>query len=57
MKKILKSICFLATGINITIMLLATILGNLDLLLLAGASGFLTLFGGLYMNTEENNGR
>jgi len=53
MKKILKYICYFATGINVAILGLAFYLSDLDLLALSGSSAILTLFGATFIFSED----
>jgi len=53
MKKIIRHICYLATGINISLMGIAIYLSDLNLLLLSGPSALLTLFGAIFVFSEE----
>jgi len=53
MKRILKHICYFATGINVAILGLAFYLSDLNLLALSGSSAILTLFGATFIFSED----
>ena len=53
MKKIIRHVCYVATGINIALLGLAIHLSDLNLLFMAGASALLTLFGAVFVFSEE----
>jgi hypothetical protein len=56
MKRILRNICLVATGINLPIIGLGVYVGDSQLFLLGATSAMLTLFGALhvYGHTEDN---
>ena len=53
MKKIIRHVCYVATGVNIALIGLAVYLSDLNLLFLSGSSGVLTLFGAVFAFSEE----
>tara|TARA_R100000388_G_scaffold93664_1_gene78828 strand:+ start:1403 stop:1576 length:174 start_codon:yes stop_codon:yes gene_type:complete len=53
MKKILKNTFLVATGLNLAMMGLAIYLSDLELLLIAGPSAVLTLFGAVFVFSED----
>jgi|GEM_PF-5196237 len=53
MKRFLRNICYVATGINVMILSLAVYLNDLNLLLLSGSSATLTLFGAMFAFSED----
>ncbi len=55
MKRVLRNICLVATGINLPVIGLAVYLADLQLFLLSAASTILTLFGVLFLYAEDNN--
>lgn len=53
MKKILKNIFLVATGLNLAMIGLAIHLSDLELLFVAGPSAVLTLFGAVFVFSED----
>ena len=53
MKKLIRHICYVATGINLALIGLAVHLSDLNLLALSGSSGLLTLFGATFIFSED----
>ena len=53
MKRTLRNICFVATGINLPIIGLGVYMKDPQLFLLGASSGVLTLFGALFVYAED----
>jgi len=53
MKKFLRQVCFVATGVNFAVLGLAYYLSDLNLLALSGSSAVLTLFGAFFVFSED----
>ncbi len=53
MKKLIRHICYFAAGINVALLGLAVYLSDLNLLALSGSSATLTLFGAVFLFSED----